>query len=75
MSLKKEDQYVERTPDLIAKIRAQREEAQRKMDRFTRIEDYDVRVVVGRGPAPKPKGPTSIDSAPAKPASSDGEPS
>jgi len=47
-----EDEYLERTPDLIAKVRKLREEAEKKMDRFTRVDDYDVRYVVGYGPEP-----------------------
>jgi hypothetical protein len=45
-----EDQYLDRTPDLVAKVRAMREAADREMDRFTRVADYDVRRVVGQGP-------------------------
>jgi hypothetical protein len=44
-----EDQYIDRTPDLVAKVRAMREAADREMDRFTRVADYDVRRVVGQG--------------------------
>ncbi len=43
-----EDQYVERTPDIVAKIRAMRQAAEKEMDRFTRVADYDVRRVVGQ---------------------------
>jgi hypothetical protein len=50
--MQSEDQYLERTPDLVAKVRAMREAAQREMDRFTRVADYDVRRVVGHGPKP-----------------------
>jgi len=49
-----EDQYLDRTPDLVAKVRAMREAADREMDRFTRVADYDVRRVVGRGPKSSP---------------------
>ena len=45
-----EDQYLDRTPDLVAKVRAMREAADKEMDRFTRVADYDVRRVVGQGP-------------------------
>jgi hypothetical protein len=45
-----EDQYLDRTPDLVAKVRAMREAADREMERFTCIADYDVRRVVGQGP-------------------------
>jgi len=47
-----EDQYMERTPDLVAKIRKLRETAEKEMNRFTRLADYDVRRVVGHGPKP-----------------------
>jgi len=46
-----EDQYMERTPDLIAKVRQMREVAEKEMNRFTRLADYDVRRVVGQKPA------------------------
>lgn len=46
-----EDQYMERTPDLIAKVRQMRESAEKEMNRFTRLADYDVRRVVGQKPA------------------------
>jgi hypothetical protein len=49
-----EDQYQERTPDLVGKIRAMREAAEKEMNRFTRVDDYDVRRVVGHGPTPAP---------------------
>jgi Spy/CpxP family protein refolding chaperone len=47
--MQSEDQYLDRTPDLVAKVRAMREAAQKEMNRFTRIADYDVRRVVGHG--------------------------
>jgi len=50
-----EDQYLERTPDLVAKVRAMREAAEKQMNRFTRPADYDVRHVVGQ----KPKASTA----------------
>ncbi len=46
-----EDQYMERTPDLIAKVRQMREAAEKEMNRFTRLSDYDVRRDVGQKPA------------------------
>lgn len=49
-----EDQYMDRTPDLIAKVRALREAAQKEMDRFTCVADYEVRHVVGHGPKAVP---------------------
>ena len=54
-----EDQYLDRTPDLVAKVRAMREAADREMDRFTCVADYDVRRVVGQGPKASPASPTS----------------
>ena len=42
-----EDQYLERTPDLVAKVRAMRKVAEKEMNRFTRVADYDLRRVVG----------------------------
>ena len=42
-----EDSPLERIPDLIAKIRAMREEAEKQMDQFTDVFDYDVRRVTG----------------------------
>jgi hypothetical protein len=44
-----EDQYMERTPDLVAKIRAMRATAEKEMNRFTCVADYDARRVVGHG--------------------------
>ena len=60
-----EDQYLDRTPDLVAKVRAMREAADRKIDRFTRVADYDVRRVVGQGPK---ASPVSTEIAPPPPA-------
>lgn len=48
--MQNEDQYMERTPDLVAKIRKLREAAEKEMNRFTCVADYDVRRVVGHGP-------------------------
>src|ERR1700691_2451906 len=60
-----EDQYMERTPDLVGKIRAMREAAEKEMNRFTRVADYDIRRVVGQ----KPKAPPfSIKPVPPAPA-------
>jgi hypothetical protein len=52
--MRSEDQYVERTPDFVAKVRAMREAADKAMNRFTRVADYDVRRVVGQGAKPSP---------------------
>jgi hypothetical protein len=56
-----EDQYLDRTPDLVAKVRAMREAADREMDRFTRVADYDVRRVIGDGPK---ASPVSVETVP-----------
>ena len=64
--MQSEDQYAERTPDLVTKIRAMREAAEKEMNRFTSVADYDVRRVVGQ----KPKvTPASIETAEPSPAS------
>jgi hypothetical protein len=55
--MQSEDQYLERTPDLVAKVRAMREAAEKEMNRFTRAADYDVRRVVGHGPKASPVSP------------------
>ena|SRR5258708_35773399 len=61
-----EDQYVERTPDFVGKVRAMREAAEKEMNRFTRVADYDLRRVVGQ----KPKAsPVSVETAPPSPTS------
>ncbi len=60
-----EDQYVERTPDLVTRIRKMCEAAEKEMNRFIHVADYDVRHVVGQ----KPKAlPVSIESALPSPA-------
>ena len=60
-----EDQYMERTSDLVAKVRKMREAAEKEMNRFTSVADYDVRRVVGQ----KPKvAPVSIETAEHSPA-------
>ncbi|MBB6146751.1 hypothetical protein HNQ77_004732 [Silvibacterium bohemicum] len=55
--MQSEDQYLDRTPDLVAKVRAMREAADREMDRFTCVADYDVRRIVGHGPKAPPVSP------------------
>lgn len=64
--MQSEDQYLERTPDLVAKVRAMREAAEKQMNRFTCVADYDARRVVGHGPEP---APVSAETGPALPAS------
>jgi hypothetical protein len=61
-----EDQYMERTPDLVARVRKMREAAEKDMNRFTSVADYDVRRVVGHGPKP---APVSVETVVAPPAS------
>lgn len=63
--MQSEDQYLERTPDLVARIRALRVAAEKEMNRFTRVADYDVRRVVGQ----KPKAaPVPVETVPLSPA-------
>jgi hypothetical protein len=64
--MQSEDQYLERTPDLVAKVRAMREAAEKEMNKFARVADYDVRRVVGHGPQPVA---VSSETTPAAPAS------
>ena len=64
--MQSEDQYLDRTPDLVGKVRAMREAAEKEMNRFTRVTDYDVRRVVGHGPKP---APVSVETVVAPPAS------
>jgi hypothetical protein len=60
-----EDQYMERTPDLVAKIRKLREAAEKEMNRFTCVADYDVRRVVGQKPKASPvSDETALRSSP-----------
>jgi hypothetical protein len=64
--MQSEDQYLERTPDLVAKVRAMREAAEKEMNKFARVADYDVRRVVGQ----KPKAaPVPVETVPPSPAS------
>ncbi len=63
--MQSEEQYIDRTPDLVAKVRAMREAAQKEMDCFTRVSDYDVRRVVGLGPKPAPVSTETGAAAPA----------
>jgi hypothetical protein len=60
-----EDQYMERTPDLVAKVRAMREAAEKEMNRFTRVVDYDIRRVVGQKPKASPVSIETVLPAPA----------
>lgn len=49
-----DDSHLDNTPDLIAKIRKLREAAEKEMNRFTSVADYDIRRVVGRKPKTEP---------------------
>ena len=42
------DRYMDRSDDLVARVRAAREAAQRRMDAFGDVSEYEVRVVRGR---------------------------
>ena len=55
-----EEQYMERTPGLIAEIRKLREAAEKEMNKFTRVADYDVCRVIGQ----KPKSPQVSEETP-----------
>ena len=62
-----EDSALDRTPDLVTKIRALREQAEKEMNRFTRVDDYDVRRVVGHGAKAAPvSDETGASSPPTK---------
>ncbi len=75
--MQSEDQYMERTPDLVAKIRKLREAAEKEMNRFTCLSDYDVRRVVGQRPrtAPVSAETVSASAADSRPKRSSGRPS
>jgi hypothetical protein len=47
-----EDQRIDRSPDLVARVRKLREKAEKQMNRFTCVADYDVRYVQGHGSQP-----------------------
>ena len=60
-----DDSPLERTPDLVAKIRALREQAEKEMNRFTCVDDYDVRRVVGHGQKAAPASEETVAPSPA----------
>jgi hypothetical protein len=62
--MQSDDQYMERTPDLVAKVRALREAAEKTMNRFTRAADYDVRRVVGQKPKASPVSDETVPPPP-----------
>lgn len=43
-----EDSPIDRTPDLVARVRALREQAEKQMNQFTQAGDYDIRRVIGQ---------------------------
>lgn len=49
-----DDSYLDRSADLVAKVRKLREQAEKEMDKFTCVADYDVRRVVGQKPKTTP---------------------
>ena len=61
--MQSEDQYVERMPDLVAKIRKLREAAEKEMNRFTCLSDYDVRRVVGQRPRTAPVSTETVSAS------------
>jgi Spy/CpxP family protein refolding chaperone len=71
-----EDQYMDRTPDLIAKVRQMREGAEKEMNRFTRLADYDMSRVVSQktsDAAESGASQTAIEFSPDVTEQSDGE--
>jgi hypothetical protein len=42
-----DDPYAERTPDLVARVRAAREAAQREMESFGDVSEYDITIIQG----------------------------
>jgi len=61
-----EDQYMERTPDLVTQIRKLRKAAEKEMNKFTCMADYDVHRVVGQKPSGTGEAvpPSSADDPP-----------
>jgi hypothetical protein len=56
---------MERTSDLVAKVRKMREAAEKEMNRFTSVADYDVRRVVGHKPKVAPVSVETVEPSPA----------
>lgn len=48
-----DDRYMDRSDDLVARVRAAREAAQRRMDAFGKVSEYLVRVVCGHKSEPQ----------------------
>ncbi len=43
-----DDPYSERTPDLVARVRASKQAAQREMESFGDISEYDITIIQGQ---------------------------
>jgi hypothetical protein len=52
--------YDDRSPDLIARVRKMRGEAERRMNAFGKIADYDVRRVVGHKSQPSQQSAEAV---------------
>lgn len=52
-AIEDDDRYTDRSGDLVARVRAAREAAQRRMDVFGNPSEYEVRVVRGRKSEPQ----------------------
>lgn len=60
-----QEQYEDRTPDLIERIRKMRDAAQREMDKFGDPADYNTRVIIGqKKSAAKPSAHTTEGTEP-----------
>jgi len=60
-----DDSPLDRTPDLVAKVRKLREQAEKEMNQFTHADDYDVRCVVVQKPKAAPQPEEAEPAAPA----------
>ena len=60
-----EDSPLDRTPDLVAKVRKLREQAEIEMNQFTSADDYDVRRVIGKKPKTETQPGVTEPAAPA----------
>jgi hypothetical protein len=56
------DDYLDRSNDLVARVRAAREAAQRKMEEFGDPSEYEVTIIRGQGPK-EPATPTVEENA------------
>jgi hypothetical protein len=48
------EQYLDRSFDLVARVRAAKEAAQRKMEEFGDVSEYDVTIIYGQKKEPHP---------------------